>query len=130
LFISGWLEKSTSTRNKFAPKTNLAVSSAELTRCLVYECKIRILTFVELPFAKYWENTWAKSQSAMVFCPSIILAVSSIKLCQVIFDEGDIWIGEGSSGGYKTMIPPLLQSPQSNAETISWQDAKFSGIAL
>ena len=48
LYISGWLEKSTSARDKFAPKTNLAVSSAELTCCLVYECKIRILTFVYL----------------------------------------------------------------------------------
>jgi hypothetical protein len=31
LFISGWLEKSTSARDKFAPKINLAVNSAKLT---------------------------------------------------------------------------------------------------
>jgi hypothetical protein len=60
-FVYGWLEKRTSARDKFAPKTNLEVRSAELTCCFVYECEIRILTFLELPFAKYWESTWSKS---------------------------------------------------------------------
>jgi hypothetical protein len=45
-FVYFWLAgKSTSARNKFAAKTNVAVSSAELTCCLVYERKIGILTF-------------------------------------------------------------------------------------
>jgi hypothetical protein len=42
LFISGWLEKSTSARDKFAPKINLAVSSTEFCQCKFDKGKIGI----------------------------------------------------------------------------------------
>jgi hypothetical protein len=37
----GWLEKNTSPRDKFVPKTNLAVGSTEYCGCLFNESDIR-----------------------------------------------------------------------------------------
>ena len=47
-FVYFWLEKSTSTKGKFALKTNPEVSSADLTCCSAYKNQVRVLTFVQL----------------------------------------------------------------------------------
>jgi hypothetical protein len=48
-FVYFWLAgKKHISEGQVCPKTNLTVSAAELTYCLVYEYKIRILTFVYL----------------------------------------------------------------------------------
>ena len=96
MYISGWLEKSTAARDKFVPKTNLAVSSIVQGLGLV--------DFALLPHVDHKdhpESSTAKVERMSAEVPVPLYAIDDETAIRVVDDTVDVV----SEGHWKLFTP-------------------------